>query len=101
MFWCKVPLQALIDALEPAAEARRKILSAFSTQALGGHRNALASHAPMVETLPIDASKRGLVIGKGGETIRRLEVRRPNFANFVVACGHFVVGQVFEQGSRA
>eukprot|EP00750_Incisomonas_marina_P013915 INCI17567.1.p1 GENE.INCI17567.1~~INCI17567.1.p1 ORF type:complete len:884 (+),score=157.23 INCI17567.1:59-2710(+) len=68
-----VPLQALIDALEPAAEARRKILSAFSTQALGGHRNALASHAPMVETLPIDASKRGLVIGKGGETIRRLE----------------------------
>ena len=40
-------------------------------------RGALASHAPRAKQLYIAESKRGIIIGKGGENIRRLEVCWP------------------------
>ena len=66
-----VTLEILKDALEQAKTARLDILGQMKT-ALDGPRAELSPYAPRIITVQIDPSKIGLLIGKGGETIRGL-----------------------------
>jgi polyribonucleotide nucleotidyltransferase len=59
-------------ALAQAKQARDSILDKMS-EALPETRAELAAHAPRISTVKIDPEQIGLVIGKGGETIRALE----------------------------
>jgi polyribonucleotide nucleotidyltransferase len=59
-------------ALEQARRARESILETMLA-AIPEPRTALAGHAPRISTVKIDQEQIGLVIGKGGETIRALE----------------------------
>jgi polyribonucleotide nucleotidyltransferase len=59
-------------ALEQARDARLSILDKM-LEVLPEPRTALAGHAPRISTIKIDPEQIGLVIGKGGETIRALE----------------------------
>jgi polyribonucleotide nucleotidyltransferase len=59
-------------ALEQARDARLSILDTMLA-VLPEPRTALAGHAPRISTIKIDPEQIGLVIGKGGETIRALE----------------------------
>jgi polyribonucleotide nucleotidyltransferase len=60
------------SALEQAKRAREFILDRM-LEAIPEVRSQLAEHAPRISTLKIDQEQIGLVIGKGGETIRALE----------------------------
>jgi polyribonucleotide nucleotidyltransferase len=60
------------DALAQAKRAREFILDKMA-EALPETRTELAAHAPRITTIKIDPEQIGLVIGKGGETIRALE----------------------------
>jgi polyribonucleotide nucleotidyltransferase len=60
------------DALESAKRARLFILGKFG-EALPGPREQLSDFAPRIATVRIDPEKIGMVIGKGGETIRGME----------------------------
>src|SRR5947207_12711809 len=59
-------------ALEQAKDARAFILDKM-LQAIPEVRSELAETAPRISTVKIDPEKIGMVIGKGGETIRALE----------------------------
>jgi polyribonucleotide nucleotidyltransferase len=59
-------------ALQQAREAREAILERM-LQAIGEPRTQLAGHAPRISTIQINPEYIGMVIGKGGETIRALE----------------------------
>src|SRR6266568_4920672 len=59
-------------ALEQAKQAREAILERM-LQALAAPRTELAGHAPRISTVQINPEYIGMVIGKGGETIRSLE----------------------------
>jgi polyribonucleotide nucleotidyltransferase len=59
-------------ALDQAKRAREFILDKMA-EALPESRAELAEHAPRISTVQIDPEQIGLVIGKGGETIRALE----------------------------
>jgi polyribonucleotide nucleotidyltransferase len=59
-------------ALEQAKSARAFILDKM-LQAIPEVRSELAETAPRISTIKIDPEKIGMVIGKGGETIRALE----------------------------
>src|SRR5579884_2327424 len=59
-------------ALAQAKEARIAILERM-LQAIPQPREALAAHAPRIATIQINPEYIGMVIGKGGETIRALE----------------------------
>src|SRR5207245_1071006 len=59
-------------ALEQARRAREFILDKMA-EAIPTSREELAAHAPRISTVKIDPEQIGLVIGKGGETIRALE----------------------------
>ena len=59
-------------ALTQAKEARIAILGRM-LEAIPEPRAALASHAPRISTIQINPEYIGMVIGKGGETIRSLE----------------------------
>ncbi len=59
-------------ALTQAKEARTAILGRM-LQAIPEPRDALAEHAPRISTIQINPEYIGMVIGKGGETIRGLE----------------------------
>jgi polyribonucleotide nucleotidyltransferase len=59
-------------ALEQAKQARAFILDKM-LQAIPEVRSELAETAPRISTVKIDPEKIGMVIGKGGETIRALE----------------------------
>jgi polyribonucleotide nucleotidyltransferase len=59
-------------ALEQAKRAREAILERM-LQALSQPRTELAGHAPRISTIHINPEYIGMVIGKGGETIRSLE----------------------------
>ncbi|HEX6763787.1 MAG TPA: polyribonucleotide nucleotidyltransferase [Gaiellaceae bacterium] len=59
-------------ALTQAKEARVAILGRM-LEAIPEPRAALASHAPRISTIQINPEYIGMVIGKGGETIRSLE----------------------------
>src|SRR5437764_1986869 len=66
-----VTFDILRDALSQAREARLSILGKMS-DAISGPREQLSPYAPRIITVQIDPSKIGLLIGKGGETIRGL-----------------------------
>jgi polyribonucleotide nucleotidyltransferase len=59
-------------ALTQAREARVAILERM-LQAISEPRTQLAGHAPRISTIQINPEYIGMVIGKGGETIRALE----------------------------
>jgi polyribonucleotide nucleotidyltransferase len=60
------------NALDQAKRAREFILDKMA-EAISETRTELSEHAPRITTIKIDPEQIGLVIGKGGETIRSLE----------------------------
>ncbi len=66
-----VTFEILRDALAQAKEARTYILSRMH-EVIGSPREQLSQFAPRIQTIQIDPSQIGLLIGKGGETIRGL-----------------------------
>jgi len=67
-----VTQQVMRDALEQAKRAREFILDKM-LGVIPEARTELASNAPRITSIKIDQEKIGMVIGKGGETIRGLE----------------------------
>jgi polyribonucleotide nucleotidyltransferase len=67
-----VTQEILRSALEQAKRAREFILDKM-LEAIPEPRQELAGHAPRISSVQIDPEKIGMVIGKGGETIRALE----------------------------
>jgi polyribonucleotide nucleotidyltransferase len=67
-----VTQEILRSALEQAKRAREFILDKM-LEAIPEPRQELAGHAPRISSVKIDPDKIGMVIGKGGETIRSLE----------------------------
>jgi polyribonucleotide nucleotidyltransferase len=67
-----VTQEIMRNALEQAKRARESILDTM-LEALPETRTELAAHAPRISTVKIDPEAIGLVIGKGGETIRSIE----------------------------
>jgi len=67
-----VTQEIMREALAQAKEARESILEKMLA-VLPESRTALADHAPRISSVKIDPEKIGMVIGKGGETIRALE----------------------------
>src|SRR5207247_4570489 len=67
-----VTQEILRNALEQAKRAREFILDKM-LEAIPEPRAELAGHAPRISSVKIDPEKIGMVIGKGGETIRSLE----------------------------
>jgi polyribonucleotide nucleotidyltransferase len=67
-----VTQEILGAALEQAKRAREFILDKM-LEAIPEPRKELAGHAPRISSVKIDPEKIGMVIGKGGETIRSLE----------------------------
>jgi polyribonucleotide nucleotidyltransferase len=67
-----VTQEILSAALEQAKRAREFILDKM-LEAIPEPRHELAGHAPRISSVKIDPEKIGMVIGKGGETIRSLE----------------------------
>ncbi|MBA3328785.1 MAG: polyribonucleotide nucleotidyltransferase, partial [Solirubrobacterales bacterium] len=66
-----VTFDILRDALAQALEARTFILDKMA-EVIAEPRAELSPHAPRILTVQIDTDKIGLLIGKGGETIRGL-----------------------------
>jgi polyribonucleotide nucleotidyltransferase len=67
-----VTFEIMRDALAQAKEARLAILEQMH-RAIPAPRTELSPHAPRILTVQIDPDKIGLLIGKGGETIRALQ----------------------------
>jgi polyribonucleotide nucleotidyltransferase len=67
-----VTQEIMRSALEQARRAREFVLEKM-LEALPQTRTELADHAPRITSIKIDPEQIGLVIGKGGETIRALE----------------------------
>ncbi len=67
-----VTQEIMRSALEQAKRARESILDSMLS-AIPEARAELAAHAPRISTIQINPEQIGLVIGKGGETIRSLE----------------------------
>ena len=67
-----VTQEIMRNALAQAKQAREFILDKMA-EALPETRTELAEHAPRISTVKIDPEQIGMVIGKGGETIRSLE----------------------------
>jgi polyribonucleotide nucleotidyltransferase len=67
-----VTQEILRNALTQAKQAREFILDKM-LEAIPEPRKELAGHAPRISSVKIDPEKIGMVIGKGGETIRSLE----------------------------
>jgi polyribonucleotide nucleotidyltransferase len=66
-----VTFEILRDALGQAKEARTFILGKMA-EVIKTPREQLSQFAPRIQTIQIDPSQIGLLIGKGGETIRGL-----------------------------
>jgi polyribonucleotide nucleotidyltransferase len=66
-----VTFDILRDALTQAHKARTFILGKMA-ETIEGPREQLSEHAPRIQTIQIDPSQIGMLIGKGGETIRGL-----------------------------
>jgi polyribonucleotide nucleotidyltransferase len=64
--------EIMSNALSQAKRAREFILDKMA-ETISESRQQLAAHAPRISTVKIDPEKIGMVIGKGGETIRALE----------------------------
>jgi polyribonucleotide nucleotidyltransferase len=67
-----VTQEIMRSALEQAKRARDFILDKMA-EAIPETRKELAEHAPRISTIKINPEYIGMVIGKGGETIRALE----------------------------
>jgi polyribonucleotide nucleotidyltransferase len=67
-----VTFEILRDALTQAKEGRSFILGKMA-DAIGEPRSELSEFAPRISAVKIDPDKIGLLIGKGGETIRSLQ----------------------------
>ena len=67
-----VTQEIMRNALEQAKRAREFILDKMA-EALPETRTELADHAPRISSVKIDPEQIGMIIGKGGETIRGLE----------------------------
>jgi polyribonucleotide nucleotidyltransferase len=67
-----VTREIMSNALEQAKRARTTILGKM-LEAIPEVRSELNENAPRISTVKIDPEKIGMVIGKGGETIRALE----------------------------
>ena len=67
-----VTFEILRDALGQAKDARTFILAEMA-KVIDTPRAELSKHAPRISTIQIDPEKIGLLIGKGGETIRGLQ----------------------------
>jgi polyribonucleotide nucleotidyltransferase len=67
-----VTQEIMRSALEQAKRAREFILDRM-LEVIPEPRQELADNAPRISTVKIDPEKIGMVIGKGGETIRGLE----------------------------
>ena len=67
-----VTFDDLRDALAQAKVARQFILGEMA-KVINTPRTELSKHAPRISTIQIDPEKIGLLIGKGGETIRALQ----------------------------
>jgi polyribonucleotide nucleotidyltransferase len=66
-----VTFEILRDALAQARDARLDILGQMKS-VIDAPRESLSQYAPRILTVQIDPDKIGLLIGKGGETIRGL-----------------------------
>jgi len=66
-----VTFDILRDALEQAKAGREFILGKMN-EVIDHPREQLSEHAPRISSIKIDQDKIGMVIGKGGETIRAL-----------------------------
>jgi polyribonucleotide nucleotidyltransferase len=67
-----VTFEIMRDALAQAKDARTFILGAMN-DVISSPRSELSAYAPRISTIQIDPDKIGLLIGKGGETIRSLQ----------------------------
>jgi polyribonucleotide nucleotidyltransferase len=67
-----VTQEIMRSALVQAKQARETILETMLA-VLPEPRSEMPDHAPRISTVKIDSEKIGMVIGKGGETIRALE----------------------------
>src|SRR3712207_196023 len=67
-----VTFEIMRDALTQAKEARNFILGKMA-EVIEAPRTELKPHAPRIIQLKIDPSQIGMLIGKGGETIRGLQ----------------------------
>jgi polyribonucleotide nucleotidyltransferase len=67
-----VTFDILRDALTQANEARQTILGKMA-EVIDAPRSELSLYAPRIQTIQIDPSQIGMIIGKGGETIRGLQ----------------------------
>src|SRR5207237_291637 len=67
-----VTFEIMRDALTQARTARTYILGEMA-KVIAHPRTELSKHAPRISTIQIDPEKIGLLIGKGGETIRALQ----------------------------
>jgi polyribonucleotide nucleotidyltransferase len=67
-----VTQEIMRSALQQASQARASILEQMQA-VLAEPRAEMRGHAPRISTVKIDSEKIGMVIGKGGETIRALE----------------------------
>src|SRR3954466_7154109 len=67
-----VTQEIMSNALEQAKRARESILEKM-LEVIPESRSELSENAPRITTVKIDPEQIGLVIGKGGETIRSLE----------------------------
>jgi polyribonucleotide nucleotidyltransferase len=67
-----VTQEIMRGALEQAKRARNEILDVM-LETISEPREALAEHAPRIQSIQINPEFIGMVIGKGGETIRSLE----------------------------
>jgi polyribonucleotide nucleotidyltransferase len=67
-----VTFEILRDALAQAKAGRQHILGVMG-EVMPGPREQLSPWAPRITAIKIDPEKIGMVIGKGGETIRGLE----------------------------
>ncbi len=67
-----VTQETLAEALQQAKAARLQILGIMA-ETIAAPREELSPWAPRITAIKIDPAKIGMVIGKGGETIRSLE----------------------------
>jgi polyribonucleotide nucleotidyltransferase len=67
-----VTFEIMSNALAQAKDARLHILAEMK-KVIEGPREQLSEHAPRISSIQIDTDKIGLIIGKGGETIRALQ----------------------------
>jgi polyribonucleotide nucleotidyltransferase len=67
-----VTQEIMRQALDQAKQAREFILDRMA-ETISETRTELSDRAPRISTVKIDQEKIGMVIGKGGETIRALE----------------------------